>query len=48
MKVKTQVRAGQDSQPQDSTQQESREFTAVSDLMKTKHDTVKSSISNVR
>lgn len=29
-------------------QQENRSYTAVSNIMKTKHDTVKNSISNIR
>jgi hypothetical protein len=29
-------------------QQENREYTAISNIMKTKHETVKNSISNVR
>ncbi|HZD30080.1 MAG TPA: hypothetical protein VE779_00310 [Candidatus Angelobacter sp.] len=35
-------------QLQNSMQNESREFTVVSNIMKTKHDTVKNSISNLR
>jgi predicted nucleic acid-binding Zn-ribbon protein len=35
-------------QLQESMQNESREYTAVSNIMKTKHDTVKNSISNMR
>jgi hypothetical protein len=33
---------------QDQPQAEYREFVAVSNIMKTKHDTVKNSISNIR
>ena len=35
-------------QLQNSMQIENRQFTMVSNIMKTKHDTVKNSISNVR
>jgi hypothetical protein len=35
-------------QLQSQMQHESRSFTAISNIMKTKHDTVKNSISNVR
>ena len=35
-------------QLQSQMQQDSRSYTAVSNIMKTKHDTVKNSISNVR
>ena len=35
-------------QLQQAMQNENRQFTAVSNIMKTKHDTVKNSISNVR
>jgi hypothetical protein len=35
-------------QLQDSMQNENRQFTMVSNIMKTKHDTVKNSISNIR
>lgn len=35
-------------QLQSQMQQENRSYTAVSNIMKTKHDTVKNSISNVR
>ena len=35
-------------QLQSQMQNESRSFTAVSNIMKTKHDTVKNSISNIR
>jgi hypothetical protein len=35
-------------QLQSSMQNENRQFTAVSNIMKTKHDTVKNSISNIR
>jgi hypothetical protein len=35
-------------QLQNSMQNENRQFTMVSNIMKTKHDTVKSSISNIR
>ena len=33
---------------QDESQAENREFAAISNIMKTKHDTVKNSISNIR
>jgi hypothetical protein len=33
---------------QNQMQNENRQFTAVSNIMKTKHDTVKNSISNIR
>jgi len=35
-------------QLQSQMQSESRAFNAISNIMKTKHDTVKNSISNVR
>jgi hypothetical protein len=35
-------------QLQDSMQNDNRQFTMVSNIMKTKHDTVKNSISNIR
>ena len=35
-------------QLQSQMQEENRSFTAVSNIMKTKHDTVKNSISNIR
>jgi lysyl-tRNA synthetase class II len=35
-------------QLQQAMQNENRQFTAVSNIMKTKHDTVKNSISNIR
>jgi translation elongation factor EF-1beta len=35
-------------QLQSQMQHENRAFTAVSNIMKTKHDTVKNSISNIR
>jgi anion-transporting ArsA/GET3 family ATPase len=35
-------------QLQNQMQQENRSYTAISNIMKTKHDTVKNSISNVR
>ena len=35
-------------QLQSQMQNESRQYTAVSNIMKTKHDTVKNSISNIR
>ena len=35
-------------QLQNSMQNENRQFTMVSNIMKTKHDTVKNSLSNVR
>ena len=35
-------------QLQSAMQDENREFTAVSNIMKTKHDTVKNSINNIR
>ncbi len=35
-------------QLQNSMQNENRQFTMVSNIMKTKHDTVKNSISNIR
>jgi hypothetical protein len=35
-------------QLQQKMQNDSRQFTAVSNIMKTKHDTVKNSISNIR
>ena len=35
-------------QLQNSMQNENRQYTAVSNIMKTKHDTVKNSISNIR
>jgi hypothetical protein len=35
-------------QLQDSMQNENRQFTMVSNIMKTKHDTVKNSISDIR
>ena len=35
-------------QLQSQTQNENRNYTAVSNIMKTKHDTVKNSISNIR
>jgi hypothetical protein len=35
-------------QLQDQMQRENRSYTAISNIMKTKHDTVKNSISNVR
>ena len=35
-------------QLQSQMQQESRAYTAVSNIMKTKHDTAKNSISNIR
>jgi hypothetical protein len=35
-------------QLQSQMQQENRSYTAVSNIMKTKHDTVKNSISNIR
>jgi septal ring factor EnvC (AmiA/AmiB activator) len=35
-------------QLQNQMQQENRSYTAVSNIMKTKHDTVKNSISNIR
>ena len=35
-------------QLQSQMQSENRSYTAISDIMKTKHDTVKNSISNVR
>jgi len=35
-------------QLQSQMQNENRSYTAVSNIMKTKHDTVKNSISNVR
>jgi len=35
-------------QLQSKMQQESRSYTAVSNIMKTKHDTAKNSISNIR
>jgi hypothetical protein len=33
---------------QEQMQRENREFTMISNIMKTKHDTVKNSISNIR
>jgi hypothetical protein len=35
-------------QLQQQMQNENRSYTAVSNIMKTKHDTVKNSISNIR
>ena len=35
-------------QLQSQMQSENRSYTAVSNIMKTKHDTVKNSISNIR
>ena len=35
-------------QLQNQMQNENRQYTAVSNIMKTKHDTVKNSISNIR
>jgi hypothetical protein len=35
-------------QLQDSMQNDNRQFTMVSNIMKTKHDTVKNTISNIR
>ena len=35
-------------QLQNQMQNENRQFTAISNIMKTKHDTVKNSISNIR
>lgn len=49
--VKSELEAGfnlQYLQLQMAMQSESRAFTAISNIMKTKHDTVKNSISNVR
>jgi len=35
-------------QLQETMQQENRQYTAVSNILKTKHDTIKNSISNIR
>jgi hypothetical protein len=39
---------GQPLNLEEKMQHENRQYTAVSNIMKTKHDTVKNSISNVR